>query len=151
MDKISQWVQENPTGLIVIFAAVTVIFLTVFIIYGTKKRKADKATVAAALAEIPNAAIVIFEADVLEINGNPPKWYVKKQYDETHYFAPGTHEIRLEVDRTIYVGNSSRTLKVKPSNLELTLEANKGYIVDYDEMGRCYRVREKKIKRPEVK
>jgi len=153
MDNISQWIQENPTGLIIIFVAVTVIFLTIFCIFGARKRKADKAKTAAMLAAIPNAAIVIFEADVLAINGTLPKaeQFIKKQYDETYYLAPGTYDIRLEINRTEYGQHSTRTIKVKPSNLELMLEANKGYIVDFNEMEHCYRVREKKIKRPGVK
>ena len=139
-------------GLIAIFAAVTVIFLTIFCIAGVKKRKANKAKEAAMLTAIPNAAIVIFEADVLAVNGEKPneEQYITKQYEEKHYFKPGTYEIRLEVNRTEYGQHSSRTIKVKPSNLELTLEANKGYIVDFNEMENRYRVREKKIKRPKI-
>jgi len=149
MDNISKWVQENPTGFIMIFAGVTVVFLTIFIVYGIKKRKADKANEARMLAQIPDAAIVLFEANVLAIDGVKPtkEQFIKKQYTEKHYFAPGTHEVRLEVDMTMESNHSSRTLRVKPSNIELVLEANKGYYVLFDEMGKRYEVKEKKIKR----
>jgi len=149
MDNIFKWVQENPTGFIMIFAGVTVVFLTIFIVYGIKKRKADKANEARMLAQIPDAAIVLFEANVLAIDGVKPtkEQFIKKQYTEKHYFTPGTHEVRLEVDITIESNRSSRTLRVKPSNIELVLEANKGYYVLFDEMGKRYEVKEKKIKR----
>ena len=149
MDNISKWVEANPTGFIMIFAGVAVIFITIFCVYGIKKRKADNANEARMLSEIPNAAIVLFEANVLAINGTAPtkEQFIKKQYTEKHYFPAGTHEVRLEVDRTIYGKHSTQTLTVKPSNIELTLEANKGYSVIFNEMEKCYDVKEKKIKR----
>jgi len=153
MENILLWMREDPMRIVVLFAAVTVIFLAIFCIVGIRKSKANKAKIASVFAEIPDAAIVIFEADVLAINGAKPdtERYIKKMYDETHYFAPGTYEIRLEVNRTEYGQRSTRTIKVKPSDLELKLEANQGYFVDFNEMENRYRVRKKKIKRPKIK
>jgi|GEM_PF-3749560 len=152
MDNISVWVQANPTGFLIIFIGVCLAFIVVFAIFGAKKRKEDKAKEAALLAKIPDAAIVIFEAHILEINGTAPTadMYIKKQYTETYYFAPGTHTVRLEVNKTTYGQRSTYTLTVKPGNLDLTLKANTSYYVDFNQITKSYDVKEKKSKRPKA-